>query len=359
MKIHILTIYRIHNFGSVLQGWALNKFLLDNRYDCDIINFQPEYFNYGRNKLRSIIGRFLNYKAYSRRKKKFDSFIGRNIKETTIVYHNIEDLKSIESNEATVFLVGGDQLWNDYHPCGNDPAYKLAFVGRGRKIAYGTSLGRSNYSQAELQKLSNEIRGFECAMLRESSSISMLNQLTDFPIHHVIDPVGLLKVKEYERIAKKPNVKEPYAVMYLADTSLLLDKAVDMLSNQLGLKIVHICGFIKKCKCDIFAKDLGPEEILGYVMYADFVLSASFHATLFSILFNRQFASILPGTNTNARIEDLLQHFDLEQRILKDDKNLSILAEIINFTEANNKLVEFRNKSQKLLFEALKDDMVQ
>jgi len=327
--------------------------LTDKGYDCDIINYQPEYFNYGRNKLKSIAGRLLNLKSYEMRKKKFNAFIAENIKDTEKVFRTSGELNTLVADESTVFVAGGDQLWNDYHPCGRDSAYKLSFVGKGRKLAYGTSLGRSNYAPGEAMALADEISGFESVMIRESSSVPILAPYLKIPVYHVIDPVGLLNFDDFAKVAKKPDIKGRYAVMYLADSSPLLDKAIKLLSKKLGLKIVHICGFKKKCECDVFLKDAGPDEILGYVMNADFVLSASFHATMFSILFNKQFASILPGANTNARIEDILNFFGLENRIISDESNLGVLSERINFDEANKILDSFRDKSKKLLIEAL------
>ena len=119
------------------------------------------------------------------------------------------------------------------------------------------------------------------------------------------------------------------------------------------MKIVHICGFKKKCYCDFFDKDSGPEEILGYILHADFVLSASFHATMFSLLFNKPFATLLPGTKTNARIEDILSYVGLEDRIIHTADDTDRMTSSIDFTLVNNKIDEFRATSQQKLLNAL------
>ena len=142
--------------------------------------------------------------------------------------------------------------------------------------------------------------------------------------------------------------------MYLANSGPLLNAAVQKLSKEMGLKIVHICGFRKKCYCDVFEKSAGPEEILGYILYADFVLSASFHATMFSLLFNKQFATLLPGEKTNARIEDILSYVGLQNRILRTDSDVARMADAVDYTDANQKIEAFREASKRNLLSALK-----
>ena len=74
--------------------------------------------------------------------------------------------------------------------------------------------------------------------------------------------------------------------------------------------------------CDEFLKDLGPDEILSYIYNAEIVLSSSFHATSFSLIFKKQFFTILPGLHTNERILDLLSQRDLMQRIITNEEQL-------------------------------------
>ena len=190
-------------------------------------------------------------------------------------------------------------------------------------------------------------------MLREAVTVPLLAPYTPAEVLHVIDPVGLLSPEAFKTIAKKPDINEPYAVMYLADEGEVLDAAVTHLVQKLGLKIVHICGFKKKCYLDHFEKSAGPEEILGYILHADFVLSASFHATMFSLLFNKRFATLLPGKKTNARIEDVLEQVGLSHRILRTTNDLSELDREIDFTQANKQIIALREYSRQFLLDTL------
>lgn len=353
MKCSIITIHHIHNFGSAFQAYSLYRFLEKNGYDTELIDYRPAYYEVGRKKLRTIIGRALNLGSFYRRKKKFENFIEKYDRISDNCFKTVDELKKQYGASEHVFIAGGDQLWNNYHPCGNDDAYKLTFVENGKKLAIGTSMGRDNFTEDELAAIADKVSDFKGIMLREQSGVEQLNRYSTVDISHIIDPVGLLEVEEFKKVAKKPDISEPYAVMYLADSSDILDESIRVLSSVLGLKIVHICGFKKKCYCDVFEKDAGPEEILGYILHADFVLSASFHATMFSLLFNKQFATILPGKKTNARIENVLSYVGLKDRILSTIDDADRLTHSIDYATVNEKIDTFRSVSQKKILDAL------
>lgn len=216
-------------------------------------------------------------------------------------------------------------------------------------------MGRDNFTETELKEIAEIVDSFNAIMLREQSTVAMLQPYVKTSVEHVIDPVGLIDLKEYESIAVKPKIDEPYAVMYLADSSELLDRAIEKLSKELNMKIVHICGFKKKCYCDYFVKDAGPEEILGYILNADFIISASFHATLFSLLFQKQFVTLLPGERTNARIKDVLSYVCLEDRIVHDENELFKLEEKINYFSAMQKIENLKKESEAALLNVLSE----
>lgn len=335
MKIKIITIHCIHNFGSVFQSFGLVQYLRNQGYDAELIDYRPAYYSKGRNVVKKLLGIGMNYFAYKRQHQKYDEFI-RKYLPTGKVYNTIDDLRELDS-EDNLFIAGGDQLWNSFHPCGKDDAYKLTFIHRGKKIAYGTSMGRNSFSKDELEELSKKIADFYSIGLREQSTVTMLQQYTKVPIYHAADPVLLLNRTDYMPfIGKAPIIKEPYLVMYLADKSDLLSKTVKYVAKQRNLKIVHVCGFRKKCECDYFLKDTGPNDLLNLIYYSDFVVSASFHATIFSILLNKQFCTLLPEAGTNTRIEDALSYYELDDRIIRRVEDLVQLDKIIDFENANN-----------------------
>ena len=146
MKCSIITIHHIHNFGSVFQAYGLYKFLDDNGIDAEIIDYRPAYYDQGKKKIRTLVGKCLNLRSYSVRKKKFELFFKNNNKLSDKSFKTLSELEDYYEKDSSLFIAGGDQLWNNYHPCGRDDAYKLTFSKEGKKLAYGTSMGRDNFN---------------------------------------------------------------------------------------------------------------------------------------------------------------------------------------------------------------------
>ena len=356
MKYYIITIHCIHNFGSVFQSYALVQYLRNNGYETEIIDYRPEYYRKGRNVIKSFVSKILNLRPYLRQHVRYNRFIQKEIPKTAKVYRTIADLKFLASEDA-VFIAGGDQIWNSFHPCGRDDAYKLTFVENKHKFAFGTSMGRNSFTREELETIASKTSDFMSVGLREQSTAAMLQPYVKMPVSHVCDPVLLLDRNAYSRfIGDKPIIKEPYLLMYLADKSKLLDETVSYLAEKFGLKVVHVCGFREKCKCDYFLKDTGPEDLLNLIYYSSFVVSASFHATLFSLLFEKQFCTLLPETGTNTRIEDLLAYYGLSDRIIKSKLNIKQQDCIIDFSSISEKMRSFVAESKSLLNQIIQND---
>lgn len=317
MKIEILTIHRLNNFGSAFQAMALCEYLNNMGHDAEVLDYHPDY--YKGNKLKNKIGRILFRRTYLNREHKFSEFVKKYIPVSMQNFKTYEEVKN-DHPKADVYVSGGDQLWNYYHICGNDDTYKLTFW-NGRKISYGTSLGGADFSKENLADLCGKIKDFEAVSVRESSSVDLLNT-NNISAEWVVDPVMLLPTKRYEEIMIYPKEDRKYAFVYLVSPSKLLDEAVEYLSVVCGLKIIVYAGLGHKCKCDSQKRELSPEEVIGYIKNAEIVLSSSFHATVFSLLFKKKFAVILPDEHTNERLFDLLRWTMLEETILHDCKGL-------------------------------------
>lgn len=350
MKIAIITIHNIHNFGSVFQAYALCEYLTQKGYSAEIIDYNPVYFRHKT--LKTYIGQLLYLSKYLTRKTKFRRFVNGNMILSAINYKSLQDLRR-SPPQADIYMAGGDQLWNSYHHCGKDDAYKLDFAG-GYKMTYGTSMGRKNYSEEELLSLASKIKEFQNISVRESSSVDLLRSVGIDSVH-VADPVMLLSINDYRKFIEKPAI-EKYLFVYLVTPSKLLTDTVKYLSSKMRLKVVLYAGLSPKCPCDYFLKDLGPEEILSYIVYADFVLSASFHATLFSIMYHKQFATLLPDTSTNERIEDLLDWTNLGNRIIKNKNSMDeTFFSSIDYASVDIAINRKRETSRNFLVSSVKE----
>lgn len=353
MKIEILTIHRLNNFGSAFQAMALCEYLNSLGHDAEILDYHPDY--YKGNKFKNIIGRILFRKMYLNRERKFAEFVKNYIPVSKQSFKTYDEVKK-DHPTADVYVAGGDQLWNYYHICGNDDTYKLTFW-NGRKISYGTSLGGRYFSQENVNDLCEKIKDFESLSVRESQSVILLNE-NNISAEWVVDPVMLLPVKRYEKMIVNPKEKVKYAFVYLVAASKLLDEAVEYLSKVCGLKIIVYAGLGHKCKCDSQKRELSPEEVIGYIHNAEIVLSSSFHATVFSLLFRKKFAVILPDEHTNERLFDLLNWTMLEKTIIKKSDDLkNIVNDREFYNEKTFEIIDKRiSQSKNYIERAFKEE---
>lgn len=332
MRIRIITIHGIPNFGSAFQSMALCRYLLRCGYnDVKVIDYNPPYFK--PHTLRSMAGVALNLRDCRIRDRRYRDFLKENVPLTDKRFTSLAELEE-EDFGADIYIAGGDQLWNVYHDCGRDNAYKLTFA-QGKKISYGTSLGQSDFTDGQLGELAEKIRGFSAVSVRESSSVKMLES-KGIAAQHVADPVFLLDRRDYEKILVEPD-DERYLLVYMVTPSKLLEDCIDRLAKRHGLKVVLCFGLSKKCTCDKHDKAAGPAEILGYIKNAEFVLSASYHATAFASMFQKQFFTLLPGQHTNERILDYLTMRGLEGRIVTGATNLDkTLGKRVDYTRTKS-----------------------
>lgn len=350
----MITIHNIPNYGSVFQAMALNQYLLRLGHDCRVMDYNPPYFTKGS--LRARLGRLLNYKSHAKRTKKYRQFVEANMKLTDRSFSSLEQLKAHNWDAVDLFMAGGDQLWNEFYDCGQDDAYKLTFTDK-PKVAFGTSLGKRTFSRQGMEKLISAVSGFRQIGIREKSGTQLLTDAGLSQSVHVCDPVFLLDKEDYQRFIHPVPIKERYMFVYLVQQSPLLDYAVKHISEKLGLKVVLYVGTVPKCHYDYLCRDLGPDETLSYVANADFILSASFHASAFSVIFRKPFITLLPGENTNARIEDFLSLLETEERVVCSREQLEAALDTpINWDKINTVMDSHIRKSKQFLSDALTGD---
>lgn len=351
--INIITLHSIPNPGSVLQAYALQQFLFEMGYDNEIIDYRPFYSNIGKNKIKGIIRKFLFYRNQRYLLNKYSDFVENNMKLTQNTYSNFNSLVE-HPPIADKYLTGSDQLWNLTYDCGKDDAYFLKFIDSDKKYSFATSVGKRNIPIDELNVILKNINTFKSISTREKSTSEILSKSLNREVEWVCDPVFLLDKDKYMRMVK--NVEhEDYAVIYLSKSSDLLDQIVDKIKKEYGYRIILAGGNIKRCSCDLHIKDLGPYDFLSYLYNAKLVISSSFHATAFSHIFHKEFISILPEGNSE-RIESLLELTGLQDRIIRDTKQLDCLNKNIDFGAVDEKLDIFINTSKEFLINKICED---
>ena len=135
---------------------------------------------------------------------------------------------------------------------------------------------------------------------------------------------------------------------YLVQKNELLDDLVQQLRQNLDAKVVLIYGFRNYCNCDYHIRDVSPTEFLGYINHAEYIVASSFHATVFSLIFEKQFSIVLPKANT-ARIEQMLQVSGLKDRIINTKFEIVNAFKEIDYEMVKPKLNNFIENSQKTI----------
>lgn len=351
MTIDIITLHCPLNCGSVLQGYALCHYLgkYYNTENVQLIDYVPSYMENEGHPVRTILRKVLFYRQYKNRNKNFKDFIDNNCNLTRERYHTYQKLKE-NPPKADIYISGSDQLWNPCFNCGNDPAYYLEFVIDKPKLAYATSMGTDQYTDDQLKCLASRIKDYQFVSVREKCSVGQLERAGIKNVHAVCDPTFLLRADDYSALAKSHKSLGKYVAVYLVEPSALLDKTLDSFRAQ-GYKIVGVAGYLNKYKCDIRLMDAGPAEFLGLIRDASFVVATSFHATVFSLIFHKQFA-IIPGMNP-ARIEQLLSLVHLQDRMLTKETQIPNLKNKIEYAPVQEILDNYIENSSQLLLAAI------
>lgn len=367
MKIATLTFHASHNYGSVLQAYALSKKLELMGHNVEIINLRSQE----QKRAYEIIpeGPFNTQKAfkyaiYPKLKRRFDEyerFINCVLPITKREYSSTDALK-YDNPKYDAFICGGDQIWN---PACQDfqTAYYLQFLPENDssiRISYAPSFGRAEFDDSDMENFGKWIKVFDHISVREQSGAEILKKVTDKPVKVVCDPVLLLEREQWEKLAVKPKYTKPYILTYFLSNNHGDRSLLSWIKEKTGYEVVMLNEFIRDyVKPYHKAIDASPEEFVGLFLNASFVYTNSFHGTAFATLFNKPFFTAVAAdknaeNNNDSRKIDFLKKMGLENRIVtgipeKEDTKM-------DFSAANKKLKEFRKESLEYLEKALKTE---
>lgn len=365
MRIGIITFHAAHNYGAVIQAYALQKYLLNNDYECKVIDFRAESqrdFNAlypHRNGMKSIVKNVLMLpydKKRRLREKRFEFFLNNEI-SLTDTFVNEDQLSEI-ADEFDIFIAGSDQIWNTTKKADVSKAYFLNFVEYEKtKIAYAVSLG--NAQAADLKDFVKFIRSFDAISCREKSASAIIRSFVDSQVTTVLDPTLLLDNSFFDEIVKKTDIPYSNYIFYYSldgfDKRNRNIEELKILSKRLKKSVVILTPeWPKRVRKFINVVDAGPVEFLALIRDADIVCTNSFHGTALSISFQKDFYVLEKYDGIDDRKAGILQLLDLENRMISGAevvKKMSI--ERINYANVNNRLETLRFESKDFLHTAI------
>lgn len=369
-KIGIITFHKAHNYGAMLQAYALQEILKKMGNETYIIDYRDEDVlnNYyllkikvkGESPKKIIKTAIKNVIFLNKRYKRYRSF-EKFIKKYYNLSRKYNSEKELKNNYPIydIYITGSDQVWNTNITKGLKDAYTLDFGDVSTKrISYAASIGNSiideKYKNEYIEKLSklNKIS------VREKSAKESLEKILNKEIEVVLDPTMLLTGEEWEKMIQyEKKEKEDYILSYVVEDNIEHQKIVNYLSEKTGLKVVHFEPKNKKYKSILRNENsANPLRFLKLIKEANYVVATSFHATVFSILFKKKFF-IVPHVKTGTRVINLLEKLGISDRIYKTFEEFKKID--YNYETNYNKVGEIieneRNKSLEFLKSAIEE----
>lgn len=360
-KIGMITFHSAHNYGAMLQVYALQKTLLNNGYQAEIIDYRDKkimsgykLFKLNKKNLYTIIKSFASSLFFLipnyMRAKRFNNFLKKYLKTTKIKYKSEKELKDNPPDED-IYIVGSDQVWNTALTGSLKDAYTLNFgKDNVKRISYAASIGKSEIPDTLKDIFKEKISKIDKISVREEQAKELLSGLINKNIDVVLDPTLLLeKEKWMSLIEKKEKEKEKYIFIYGIGERDRLYKIANYFSEKTNLKLVHFDNKNKGYKNVLkSAYSDGPIEFLNLIKNAEYVIAQSFHGTVFSLIFRKKFF-VIPDKTTSSRVINLLKKLGLEDRIINSIEEIGDYDREINYEEVESKLKFEREKSLEFL----------
>ena len=373
----IITIVRVNNYGAELQAFALQAFLNKEGYDAEIIDYlfcknnkhkkekqSKPFFKFPFKRVvkefifkeYNKVANLLFFRRYKRRNNAFDAFHNKFTRFSVEQYKSYSQLYS-NPPIYDVYCVGSDQVWNPYNYTSLYP-YFLTFAPEGKKkISYASSFGVSHIPKEVINIYSDCLKTFNHLSVRESTGSEFVHTLIGMRPPVVLDPTFLLNKKDWDSVASdKYNNERPYILLYILKESKFIEKESIRLSQELNLNIIRIrknaIGLDNRNKKIKDVWDASPSDFISLFKNSRLVLTNSFHGTVFSIIMERNFYTILPKENErNSRQVDLLNSLGLTDNLVYEGNQL--LPTTINFSEVSEKMNSMRNESINYLLESI------
>ena len=360
MKVAIVTLHRVYNYGSALQAYATQVAFERGGHEAVIIDYiTPKrtktkiFFANGADPnmsgIKKLVYRTAKIGSIFLKERTFGKFVRKNLKLTK-KYITAQDLEK-DPPMADVYVTGSDQTWNSAYNDGVDRGFFLDFIPEeSKRISFVASFGKEKLDEDEIELTGKYISRYSCLSVREDSALQILSDLGREDAVQLIDPTLQLK------IASKRLVKDRYLIlMLLYNEDNHATEYARKLADKMGLKLVKVCWDMKKPPMvDKLMTHRSPADFLSLFNYADFVVTNSFHGLAFSINLEKQFI-VVPRNEYNSRIDSLLRLTKLEDRLVHSEDELLVSENIIDYKPVNEVLEAERERARSFIKGAVSD----
>ena len=297
MDFNIVTFHTAFNHGAVLQTLALQEFIKEQGYSVGVYDYRPPYtnpFTGTKGKVFKVL-RKIHEKEYIEKENRFHEFVDNNLNL------NLE-------MDSRIYLSGSDQVWN---PTGSmNPIYFLRFVGdKSVRASYAASMGTSKVPEIKEELFKRYIDRFDRVSVREPDVKECVSKFYSGDISVNVDPTLLMKADFWRQYMREvPGLPDDFILAYILHLPKNANELLKWLQKETGAKVVLIDGqgaMTHLVRNDLALHNVGPREFIWLVNEAKAVVTSSFHGTAFSVIFHKEFYSIV-NPAAPSRINNIL-----------------------------------------------------
>lgn len=367
--VGILTFHASHNCGSMLQTYAMQKFLNKHDYQPEIINFASpgqialyRVFTPNRS-LKQIVRNLIllmNRSRLLKCVKAYETFISNYFMLSGDLATSAQELRDASYHAV---IAGSDQIWNttiaDY-----DDAYFLSWVKSAKRIAYAPSFGARNplkYAQNP-REISRWLEEFDALSVREKNGQRWIADMIGKEVPFVLDPTLLLEAQDYDQIAAVDlQLPKKYIFYYAPGYSLKINRLVQKISRKYKMPVIafNTKSFVLR-GMHLTGMQLpeyeNPSAYLQLMKNASLVITTSFHGTIFSTIFKKKFWVIKNGGmyGDDDRVASLTDALQIGSRVITEEYNESFdYMQEVDYSLYMKNLVSYQKISQEYLLSAL------
>lgn len=369
MKIDVITLHRVRNYGSSLQTLATQMFLKELGCEPEIIDYYPErYSSFGllkrlknkssmlkKNPVLLFIAKLAIAPSYYKKHLVFDRFLKKYITLTLQTYRSESEL-SANLPKADAYCTGSDQVWNSHWNEGVDRPFYLSFLPNGAyRFSFASSIGGTKLSDEEKQEIVPLLKKFRHISVREDSGVDVLRDVGIENVQQVLDPTLLFDAETWNSFVSDRYKGQRYVVTYNLHHDKRIDQYTAILAKKHNLKVLNISynwhDIIRSGQL-IWCPTV--EEYLGLIRDATYVVTDSFHATAFSLIFGTKFIDIFPE-QASARLRSVLRLTKTDARGFDEMPNIEAADVETDFDKVHEILREERSKAVYYMNAVLND----
>lgn len=357
-KIGILTLPLHTNYGGLLQAYALQKYLNENGYNAVLLDRQWNIST--KSHLKKIIKKvlFKNKEEELKEIRKNTTYFTHNyiLPKTKILDSEKKLRKTVDKLDLDAVIVGSDQVWRLEYTVGFSNNYFLDFLESNniKRLSYAASFGEDTWKHSkEVTEIVKQLlEKFNKVSVREDSSLQLCKDYFNIEAEHHLDPTMLLGRSHYEKIVK--NEKEPDSegdvLIYMLDINEDRQKTIDDVVSHFKGKAFSIN--VKSTNANDNTEDRIYPTVTNWLkgfMDAKYVITDSFHGSVFAILFNKPFITYGNYERGLSRFNSLFRTFNLENRLILNYSELEkdILEQEIDWDAVNKTIETCRINSKK------------